>query len=451
VDDGTRDAARGSATNVGTACAPTSRNSRYRSSSLGALLAPRAFTDLRRYHHRETLVRDPVISIMRRASPTFPHSFRSGHAGRAGHARALSAALSAALSVVLTVAFTVSFAEREAHASGVTYADGAFARIARERAALVWDAARSTEHLVLDVTFDADAKDFGLLVPVPVGSATSVTKDDAAHIDAIAALDGTSADANADASAERLYAFDVRTLRDGAALTAWLAERGHVARPNLATWAEAYFARGVGLAAIAYVANKPGRHAWRVPALRISFATDAPIFPYAEPSPDAKDESDFERRASAASDAHDAHDSSDAPRTLDLYAIARQELRASGGRAGGLAVAGGRARSISGDALAMALVDASGWGFDARAGGAWLVTRFEESSGRRVGASDYVLVPARTFAAPAGSSTGLRETSARDHGSRRTSSRGVLFALLALAIAFAAVAVFSDRRDRYDP
>ena len=340
-------------------------------------------------------------------------------------------ALAALAGLAALAAASALFGVPDAHASAVTYADGAFARIASERAVVVWDAARQTEHLLLDVTFDADARDFGLLVPVP--AAASIAKDDDARIDAAASL--ASANAKAAASGDRLYAFEVSTIRDAGALAAWLAKRGHVPRANVTTWAQAYFARGLSLAAIAYVATKTERRAWRVPALRFSFATDAPSFPYAEPAPDAKDESDFARRVSASKD--DA-----APRTLDLWAIAPGELHASGGRAGGLAIGGGRAASS--DALARALGDVGAWGFDARARDTWFVTRFEESAVRRVGSSDFTFAPGWPTAARTGPAAPARSRS--EHAG--LTSRRALFVLVALGLLFAATALVLDRRGR---
>ena len=340
---------------------------------------------------------------------------------------------SAVLMVVKSVlAVLAVLAAPDAHASAVTYTDGAFARIASERAVVVWDAVRKTEHLLLDVTIDADARDFGLLVPVP--ATASIAKDDDARIDAAASL--ASESAGAAAGADRLYAFEVSTLRDAGALAAWLAKRGHVARANVTTWAQAYFARGLSLAAIAYVATKPERRAWRVPALRLSFATDAPTFPYAEPAPDAKDESDFARRVSADED-------DPAPRTLDVWAIAPGELHALGGRAGGLAIRGGRA--ASGDALARALGDVGAWDFDARARDTWFVTHFEESTVRRVGSSDFTFAPGRPTATT-GPAAPARARSRVEHGG--ATSRRVLLVLVALGLLVATSALFLDRRER---
>jgi len=91
------------------------------------------------------------------------------------------------------------------------------------------------------------------------------------------------------------------------ALLSWLQEHGYAYSPELAVWARPYLEAGWKITALKVAKDAAGRDKQTVSAsaLRLSFKTDRPLFPYREPDP------------SGAAKALGAHD-----RLLRIYFIA---------------------------------------------------------------------------------------------------------------------------------
>jgi hypothetical protein len=82
---------------------------------------------------------------------------------------------------------------------------------------------------------------------------------------------------------KRVAGYDVAVLEasDAEALTRWLDENGYDSRPSLTQWAEPYVAKGWIVTAFKYAADADRVEAG---AVRMSFKTDRPIFPYRVPA-----------------------------------------------------------------------------------------------------------------------------------------------------------------------
>jgi hypothetical protein len=191
--------------------------------------------------------------------------------------------------------------------------EGDHVAIASETALIIWDAEAKVQHFIRRATFDTKADDFGFLVPTPsrpdLGEAHDYTFKMLEKITApevrtsvVALREGEPGAAALDAAkvanavevveSKRVGDFDAVVLKasDAGALEQWLQKHGYVSDEALADWLEKYVSNQWFLTAfkIAQEAKqKSGRAA--ASAVRMSFATDTPFFPYSEPSSDGKD------------------------------------------------------------------------------------------------------------------------------------------------------------------
>src|SRR5262249_17482830 len=98
---------------------------------------------------------------------------------------------------------------------------------------------------------------------------------------------GLSGGSDVDVLAEmRVGGFDATVLRarDPEALRAWLEKRGFDARPQLTDWLAPYIKQGWIITAF-QIAKKEKESDWlETRAVRMSFKTDRPYFPYREPA-----------------------------------------------------------------------------------------------------------------------------------------------------------------------
>jgi len=81
----------------------------------------------------------------------------------------------------------------------------------------------------------------------------------------------------------RVGGYDVVVLKaaDPTALTEWLADNGYDSRPELAEWSRPYVEKGWMITAFKYATDATSID---VSAVRLSFETDAPLFPYRVPT-----------------------------------------------------------------------------------------------------------------------------------------------------------------------
>jgi hypothetical protein len=178
---------------------------------------------------------------------------------------------------------------------------------------LLWDAATMTEHFIRKAKFVSDADDFGFLIPSPskpelaesgneafptlqtLTEPEVITKSRPAGggcIGCSATKDAPAGVAKSEVTVldRKLVAgFDAAVLEATSAdvLVKWLKENGYAYSPEIAAWAKPYVEGGWKVTALK-VAKKPDDKADRTvaaSALRMSFHTDRPLFPYREPDP----------------------------------------------------------------------------------------------------------------------------------------------------------------------
>lgn len=184
-----------------------------------------------------------------------------------------------------------------------------FAELADETALIVWDEKTHTQHFIRRAMFRTDAPSLGFIVPTP-------TRPEFGEVDdkIFQALDQMSSPQVVEESVpqwtwacsrvplncsagmpmeqppvrvlDRLQVagYEVAVLRavDTAALGAWLKENGYQFTTAGEQWVEPYVKDGYVLSAFKYT----GKHSETVlnaPAIRMSFASPSPFYPYREP------------------------------------------------------------------------------------------------------------------------------------------------------------------------
>jgi hypothetical protein len=191
--------------------------------------------------------------------------------------------------------------------------------IVAEQALIVWDARARVQHFVRRATFETEAADFGFLVPSPARPELAEAPDsvfDALHaaiqpevvrrtrwrleplillLAPFLALRTAGAPPDDLVTArppavqvlerKRVAGYDAAVLSAGeaTALLRWLEDHGYDSRPELREWLQPYVDPGWVITAFKVAAPGPGR-AIDTRAVRMSFATERPFFPYREPA-----------------------------------------------------------------------------------------------------------------------------------------------------------------------
>lgn len=254
--------------------------------------------------------------------------------------------------VPLVLAALLASLEDDARGCAPAPRAGESVDVAEETALVVWDEEADTEHFVRQATFVGTARDFGFLVPTPnrpqvepadpdvfrelariteprtehrtetslrfgCGAADSHTgheKADSALPGGVVVLEQKRV-GNLDAAVLGFRADKTQRVEDTAdELLGWLASRGYAARPELTEWLAPYIRDNWVITAFK-IAGDPkaeapggGSVAVRGEAVRMSFKTDRPFFPYREPA-DQRD-----RQSGAA------------PRLLRLFVAAKERM-----------------------------------------------------------------------------------------------------------------------------
>ncbi len=192
---------------------------------------------------------------------------------------------------------------------------GASVQIADQEILIVWDADSGTEHFVRRASFSTRLASFGFLVPTPtlpeLGEAPDALFDrlsDAIKPQVVTerrtrlgsfllesmTLGTRSAAPAADRSGgvrilhqQRVAGYDAVVLDadDPEALARWLQERGYDSRPTLVEWVRPYVAAKWKLTAFKLAAPDAGGSAAGARyAVRMSFRTEKPLFPFRTPT-----------------------------------------------------------------------------------------------------------------------------------------------------------------------
>lgn len=176
--------------------------------------------------------------------------------------------------------------------------------IAGEEALIVWDELRHIEHFVRRAHFTGMTEDFGFVVPTPSRPTLTEVSDDV--FDRLyrlyrrppvrdhdpsergrrsaGALDSGGSVTVLEESVVAGLTSTILSADSPTALDAWLAEHGYQGGPELVAYLSPYVRDGWYLTAFR-VAPASGGSArpLTMRAVRMSFATETPIFPYAEP------------------------------------------------------------------------------------------------------------------------------------------------------------------------
>lgn len=317
------------------------------------------------------------------------------------------------LALATSVAVSSPFGTRAAHACATAPMRGEAVRVVDEEALIVWDEATQIEHFVRRATFRSSARAFGFLVPTP-------TKPELAEIDnrifdelaqflvpKVIYDDGgfsveptlswfffmrsAQKSAAVEVSAAPVRVLDARNVAgydavvleaDRAdALSKWLADHGFTEGDHLTAWLEPYVEKRWKITAFKVDddddRSRGQARAFGTQAVRMSFRTDRPFFPYREPSDQR------ETMPASLSTLGEIH------RSLRLYVIGTE--RAEGTVGESTAFAG---KTVFAGALTehpIASIDAIAGGLKGRG----YLTIMLDESGSRPGEEDLFFAPAR--------------------------------------------------------
>ena len=251
--------------------------------------------------------------------------------------------------------------------------EGRFVHVGAEDALIVWDGPAQREHFIRRAMFDTNARDFGFLVPTPgkpeLGEADDGIFERLGQITASQRTeDKRVAPAAVTVLEQKIVAgYDAAVLEatDANALYDWLKAHGYRSDPELVAWTRPYVERGWKITAFRIAGDAP-KVATR--ALRMSFQTDRPFFPYHEPATQR------------------AGEAGGRDRLLRVYFLADARF---GGAIGGREAWPGRtlfSRRID-DAQRLELLKLAGLPILAGGGGRWL-TAFEDRASPRPGTDE---------------------------------------------------------------
>lgn len=181
---------------------------------------------------------------------------------------------------------------------------------ADQTAIIVWDRIKKEQHFVRKASFAARDKDFGFIIPSPTEPNLGESGDEAfSYLKQITSPQiikrsmpsggcgcGETKSATFGAVPPTVnvlqekevagYQAVVLEARDSTSLTKWLAEHDYAYSADIAAWAQPYIDQGWKFTALKVAVKKQEASAKLVEAtaLRLSFKTDRPLFPYREPA-----------------------------------------------------------------------------------------------------------------------------------------------------------------------
>ena len=296
------------------------------------------------------------------------------------------------LGVFLHLLLFASLIESAAHAFGSTWADGTSARIVHERDIILFDPDTKTEHLVVQVRFQTDAKVNALIVPMPAAPLADHgygVEDEIVffRLESIVRYDDPKFIPDAPES-EMLAQANARTAQstvipDPSALGDWLKLEKLRERASLTQWLSRYSKRGWALNGVKLTdddSSSPTR-IMQSPALRFSFPAEQAILPYTESPPQQS--------------------GSVKGNSLDVWVVAPTPVDlVQADPTSGRMTFGGVERRSSTRVSSAELEGAVGrlGSFDPKSRPQWIVSRFtERGKGPRAAVDDLSVVEARPF------------------------------------------------------
>ncbi len=173
---------------------------------------------------------------------------------------------------------------------------------------ILWDAARKQQHFIRQASFKSEADEFGFLIPSPSTPELNesgneafpflenLTKPEVKHRPR--PMQGISCGCSAMPKSGETLAVNVLLEKQVAGfhavvldassasgLTVWLKEHDYAYSPQVEAWAKPYVDKGWKITAlkVAKRADEKQDKTVNAAALRMSFVTDVPLFPYREP------------------------------------------------------------------------------------------------------------------------------------------------------------------------
>jgi hypothetical protein len=170
-----------------------------------------------------------------------------------------------------------------------------------EQAIIIWDPAKKEEHFIRQASFEGADEDFGFIVPTP--SMPEVSKSDQKAFVVMytmndrpsrgvggPGMEGAASGGQGGGSVTVLQEYQVGDYQaaivkatDGKTMAAWLKKNGYMSRPALEEWLETYTKKQWFFAALK-LTRAPGASTDRTSAVRVSFKTDVPHYPYKMPA-----------------------------------------------------------------------------------------------------------------------------------------------------------------------
>ena len=186
---------------------------------------------------------------------------------------------------------------------------------------IIWDAATKTQHFIRQASFKGEADHFGFLVPTPsqpeldesgdgaFSFLLKLTEPEVKYMKRSSGGMGCGCGSSGGTTKATTVSPTVRVLEqklvagmnaavletdDANALVSWLKEHGYFYSPEVAAWAKPYVEGGWKFTALKVAKSEDaaeknsGRQSPKsvaAPALRLTFKTDRPLFPYREPDP----------------------------------------------------------------------------------------------------------------------------------------------------------------------
>lgn len=209
------------------------------------------------------------------------------------------------LSASLATTAAIQLRPPRVQACAIAWREGTAApRIQGEEALIVWEPSAQREHFIRRANFAGASGDFGFLVPTPTRPELAEADDGVfaklAKIYTYVPPPPPPSDSNSRsarglrASAvsqvqvleqRRVAGLDASVLAatDAAALNRWLGDHHYPSRPGLTRWLAGYIAKGYFITAFRFVAPTDGSVV-KSSAVRLTFTTQRPFYPYAEPT-----------------------------------------------------------------------------------------------------------------------------------------------------------------------
>lgn len=202
---------------------------------------------------------------------------------------------------ILSILVAVLAVARVANACCAVSARGVPVVNADQTVILIWDKEHQTEHFIRKASFRSEGDSVGFIVPTP--SRPQLEESGNAAFPYLAQITapkdgskGLELPIGCAAEPKTSYGRSVRVVEEktvagyhavvlaadsGQALVEWLKEHGYAYTPEAAAWAEPYLEKRWYMTAMKIA--KDGGPEVAASALRITFKTDHPLFPYREP------------------------------------------------------------------------------------------------------------------------------------------------------------------------